>query len=316
MTPEEKIKAYDEALKKVKDLISRCKNNIDRKTMIYRVEDIESIFPELAESEDERIRKAIIEHFSRGKEVEFPELEEKYNTWIAWLEKQESEPNWYHHRVDLSNCSEEYRKAYYDGWNNCNMQYSQCRSELNDVIKCLINGMRFYYEDNKDATFGTDKWYMPVKHIIDVLEKQGEQKSFDDLVKEITKNKETATSFLKSCSIMNANGELADEYKIEQNEQKPVWGKEDEVKDNWEYIQDFIENLGHFPKDSDELDILINYVLSKTKWSEEDSSYYDDICEILINFLHSEKANVNKEAIQKDLDWITSVKKRMEMKQE
>jgi hypothetical protein len=36
----------------------------------------------------------------------------------------------------------------------------------------------------------------------------------------VTKNKETAMSFLKSCGIMNANGELADEYKIEQGEQK------------------------------------------------------------------------------------------------
>ena len=52
------------------------------------------------------------------------------------------------------------------------------------------------------------------------LEKQGEQKSLDDVAKEITKNKETAMSFLKSCGIMNANGELADEYKIEQDKQK------------------------------------------------------------------------------------------------
>ena len=43
----------------------------------------------------------------------------------------------------------------------------------------------------------------------------------------------------------------------------PNWSKEDEVKDNWEYIQDFVKKLGHFPKDSDELDVLINYVLGK-----------------------------------------------------
>lgn len=52
------------------------------------------------------------------------------------------------------------------------------------------------------------------------LEKQGEQKSLNDVIKEVTKNKETAMSFLKSCGIMNANGELADEYKIEQGEKK------------------------------------------------------------------------------------------------
>jgi hypothetical protein len=92
---------------------------------------------------------------------------------LTWLEKQGSEHNWCHHKVDLSDYSEEYRKAYYDGWNNCNMQHSQCMSELDDVVKCLINGMKFYYEDNEEATCGTGKWSMPVKHIIEVLEKQG-----------------------------------------------------------------------------------------------------------------------------------------------
>ena len=41
----------------------------------------------------------------------------------------EQKPNYCHHEVDLSNCSEEYRKAYYDGWNNCNQQHSQLRAE-------------------------------------------------------------------------------------------------------------------------------------------------------------------------------------------
>ena len=38
-------------------------------------------------------------------------------------------PNFCHHEVDLSDCSEEYRKAYYDGWNNCNQQHSQLKAE-------------------------------------------------------------------------------------------------------------------------------------------------------------------------------------------
>lgn len=54
------------------------------------------------------------------------------------------------------------------------------------------------------------------------LEKQGEKKSFDDIAKEVTKDKDAAISFLKSTGIMNENGELADEYKIEQGEQKPT----------------------------------------------------------------------------------------------
>ena len=39
------------------------------------------------------------------------------------------------------------------------------------------------------------------------------------------------------------------------------------------------------------------------KWK---SSQFDDICEILLNMLHS-KGDVNKEAIQKDIDWIISI---------
>ena len=54
------------------------------------------------------------------------------------------------------------------------------------------------------------------------LEKQSEQKSLDDIAKEVTKDKDAAVSFFKSAGIINENGELADEYKIEQGEQKPT----------------------------------------------------------------------------------------------
>ena len=60
-------------------------------------------------------------------------------SYVERLEKQgEQKPNYCHHEVDLSRCSEEYRKAYYDGWNNCNMQHSQCKSELDDVVSRII----------------------------------------------------------------------------------------------------------------------------------------------------------------------------------
>jgi hypothetical protein len=171
---EEKAKRFNEALKAAvvahKDEDKHLKATLER------------IFPELKESENEKIRKVLVDYFKRYKEHEECGIKTFYgiptDDILAWLEKQgEQKPNYCHHEVDLSGCSEEYRKAYYDGWNNCNMQHSQCKSELDDVVKCLINGMKFYYEDNEEATWGTDKWSMPVKHIIEVLEKQGEQKS-------------------------------------------------------------------------------------------------------------------------------------------
>ena len=75
-------KKYKEAFERVKKLLSRCKNNRDRRTMVYRVEDIESIFPELAMSEDERIRK----EFCKDIWTFIPN--EKAHKYIAWLEKQ------------------------------------------------------------------------------------------------------------------------------------------------------------------------------------------------------------------------------------
>ena len=89
---------------------------------------LEFLFPELKESEDERIRKQVeqvlIEH---DWSVTYGVSKDKC---LAWLEKQkEQKPEYCHHEVDLSDCSEEYRKAYYDGWNNCNQQHSQCEAK-------------------------------------------------------------------------------------------------------------------------------------------------------------------------------------------
>ena len=85
MTVEQKARAYDEALERVKKLLSRCRNNRDRITMVYRVNDIESIFPELKESKDEKIRKAILALVRQSSEV----LDKQnQNNMIAWLEKQ------------------------------------------------------------------------------------------------------------------------------------------------------------------------------------------------------------------------------------
>lgn len=93
---------------------------------------LENLFPELKESEDERIKKAIHIYLDwlDGRKDYAPKGEYSIRDMIAWLKKQ-GEPNWVHHKVDLSDCSEEYRKAYYDGWNNCNKQHSQLKDEQN-----------------------------------------------------------------------------------------------------------------------------------------------------------------------------------------
>lgn len=51
---------------------------------------LESLFPELKESEDERIRKELITHFRNTRYVT-KEGAERIAKWIAWLEKQDTE---------------------------------------------------------------------------------------------------------------------------------------------------------------------------------------------------------------------------------
>ncbi len=80
MTDKEKIKAYDEALEKAKEILEMTSD----KSAIY------TIFPELAESEDEKVRKAIIHFISHTPTV--PKGIIGKETMIAWLEKQKVQP--------------------------------------------------------------------------------------------------------------------------------------------------------------------------------------------------------------------------------
>jgi hypothetical protein len=51
---------------------------------------LESLFPVLRESEDERIRKELIKHLRDGAEGYMPAGNaEDYTRWLSWLEKQE-----------------------------------------------------------------------------------------------------------------------------------------------------------------------------------------------------------------------------------
>lgn len=82
-TIEEKAKRYDEAIERARNLYNSEETSAE--VMIA----CENIFPELEESEDERIRKAIIEMIHDTPSIE---CEENYNVskedTLAWLEKQ------------------------------------------------------------------------------------------------------------------------------------------------------------------------------------------------------------------------------------
>lgn len=173
--------------KKYEDALERCKKEFNFSNLAYSHEEIkerlEHVFPELKESEDERMIKSFKRLINAFHSVNFPTPEgferEDMNAWLEkqgeqkqnvtdiisdlenyfatttkeqqekdweeiekWEEKHfnhnkhiEQKPNFCHHEIDLSNCSEEYRKAYYDGWNNCNQQHAQLEAEQKPADK-------------------------------------------------------------------------------------------------------------------------------------------------------------------------------------
>ncbi len=72
---------YEKLLEKAKEAYSKCATGAEKRRLEY-------IFPELAESEDEMIRKEIINYLKCFIPHNEDDLVAKSKLWIAWLEKQ------------------------------------------------------------------------------------------------------------------------------------------------------------------------------------------------------------------------------------
>ena len=84
---EEKARRYDNAKYIMKEYIESGIAGVIAENTIRKA------FPELKESEDERVRKELITH-CRNTRCVTEEGAERIAKWIAWLEKQEQKPAW------------------------------------------------------------------------------------------------------------------------------------------------------------------------------------------------------------------------------
>lgn len=86
MTQEEKAKRYDEALERARIWKDKSGMPKDKQGIL------DNIFPELAENEDERIRREIT---SILRNAYWTSNRDRFNELVAWLEKQgEQKPAW------------------------------------------------------------------------------------------------------------------------------------------------------------------------------------------------------------------------------
>ena len=192
--------------KAYKNLVTKVKN-----AHLYAQTDstknvLEDILPELAESDNERIRKKCIELIKRvipSGDSQSQESKEILDC-ISYLEKQKPE-----------------------------IKYVYPKFRKGDVIEPITPNGYFtpvrvvgIWDGSYSCRSDDGKAYLslPIKQEDEY--RLVEQKPIEDVVKDITKNKESATKFLKSAGIMDRNGELSDMYRPEQ---KPVWGEEDET---------------------------------------------------------------------------------------
>ena len=81
MNTEQKARAYDEALERAKRIISKNCSEVEKLCL-------KSIFPELAESEDEKVRKEIIEVLQFVPSSMWEQAKTNYERCFAYLEKQ------------------------------------------------------------------------------------------------------------------------------------------------------------------------------------------------------------------------------------
>lgn len=138
---EEKAKRYDEAIKRAKELLEvGLKDTRDKRVVL-------SFFPELAESEDEKIKQELIEYhkiqaFLDGKP------NNKHVKFVAWLEKQgeqKSVPTWMPTFLDELRS----KKNYFD-WDE--------HKDIEGKILAIIRWMNPNYFNGKDGEQKPTSW--------------------------------------------------------------------------------------------------------------------------------------------------------------
>ena len=160
MTYEQK---YKEALERAKDMLSYKE---------VRREDMEYLFPELKESEDEKIRKELIE-FTKTRGGFKQE-------WIAWLKKQsERKPDLY----PLCTTVKEKIRTYIA---NNFITDEVVKTDVKSIVRAMEEGVRLGKEENKSTWSEEDE--NRFKNLIELIEQSNEGKGTkEDFIKFINR---------------------------------------------------------------------------------------------------------------------------------
>lgn len=138
MTTEQKAKAYDEAIKRAKAFELPEYKNI-----------MASVFPELKESEDEKIRKELIAIYSVGAKVNAKTGDIPDRDIVAWLEKQGEQ----HPHVDVNKMVDKFAHTEVKGHGVPSMiEVDAYHRGIEDALKYCLTTIQIYERDKNSKT--------------------------------------------------------------------------------------------------------------------------------------------------------------------
>lgn len=183
MTQEEKAKRYDEVIAMAKECITYVPDDAVNKYML-------SMFPELKESEDERIRKALIEFFRLGAKNNETTCDVSDKEILAWLEKQGEHKKFRDQiqigdkvtrnedgvLVNISQLKRIAKPVNKPKGNNANEETNAPTEYGKYVDECLNDAAKHFFSEGEDKYSVADLFYVGVRCGQSWVEKQNEQK--------------------------------------------------------------------------------------------------------------------------------------------
>ena len=266
---EQKAKRYDEAMNELRDLHDNY-NEISR--LVDFKQELERIFPELIESEEERIRKEIINYFEY-----YPNIivkKERRSDWIAWLEKQGKKP------------MDKVEPKFHEGDIIIHKELGgDYIHNPHKIIQVDILDKKYRLEGGLVAHFGEQDDYELVEPNPAWSEEVQEEQVSEEFINSLDTmlNDGLHDRYLVSEERIKKSAELLFSIARKQlNNEMQEWSEEDE--DNFKHLLDEIVCLGNNKNSANRLyyDRLIKFIIElknraqpKEKWCDKDERMLD-----------------------------------------
>lgn len=199
--------------------------------------------------------------------------------------------------------------------------YKERKPHEQATAYCGINIYgKFFVWNTEDCIITLDRYIPATKEQRDLLFTKMKDAGYewDWLNKELKKIEQNS---FESDSVEKAMCKAGYEWSEETHQLKKIEQEqtidypENLPKDNWELVHEFVEKFGRIPKDEDELNALVEYILKRQKsaWSEEDEKMLNEIVGIITGYnAYTGTISVAYDKHIRQIDWLKLIKDRIQ----